>query len=244
MKIRQMIFGSLIVALLVGCSAQSSVVVKPNLHPEKEVSLTWKDTLDEGLISELDREKKLSQLSLNEVKDKEVVENEGVETENESEMESVESAEGNADDTEAVEQAEATQTTSSESVAPAQSGSQTATTVASKPTQTQPKNQEQGSSSNNHNSGSNNQVTAPKPNPTQKPEVSVPKEPERVFPDFVYEIGNSGKVFSTSLEASLWAEKQMDDNWEDPNWYSNFTVRSYFVNDNSPEQWTVDFTNF
>lgn len=243
MKIRQMIFGSLIVALLVGCSAQSSVVEKPKVQPEKEVSIAWKDTLDEGLISELDREKKLSQLSLNEVKDKKVVKNEDVETENESKMESVESAEGNADETEAVEQAQTTQTASSESVAPAQSGNQTATAVANKPTQTQPNNQEKGSS-NNQNSGSNNQVTPPKPNPTPKPEVSVPKEPERERPAFVYEIGNSGKVFSTSLEASLWAEKQMDDNWEDPNWYSNFTVRSYFVNDNSPEQWTVDFTNF
>lgn len=103
-------------------------------------------------------------------------------------------------------------------------------------------------------SSNNNTNTKPANKPIKQ---ETPKQPEKAkpvekpvensktnHPSFFYEIGSSGKVFDTSLQASIWAENEMDKNWEDPNWFTSFTVRSYFKNDSSPEKWTVDFENY
>ncbi len=101
------------------------------------------------------------------------------------------------------------------------------------------------SSNNNQNSGSNNQAVAPKPSQPTQPKAPEPPKNDKVnYPSFIYEVGNSGKIFDSYEVAYAWGDKEAFNNIrsvDNPNGYSRFGVRTYRKNDNSPEQWTVEF---
>lgn len=220
MKIKSILLSSLIIALFTGCSVQSKELDQPLTHAEKEVTVAWKDTLDEGIFDELDRQKVLSELYKENMKQTALVEHKELETE-------------------VVDQVETTtqtqQKVTEKVTAPVQSKKET---VQAKPKQKTEALKAKAPTTNKETTKPKEQRAAPKPKPEPKPEPTKNRAP------FFYEVGNSGKLFNTSEEAWGWAENEMDKNWENPNWYSSFTVRSYFVDDNSPEKWTVHFEHY
>lgn len=233
MKIKQWIIGLLSVVSLMGCSAESKMEEPSNGSPEtaqieKERSISWKHTLDEGQITAFDRQMFLSECiqkeleltqQLKQSEEKRMAE---IEAESEEMDQTLETVESNGSTQMVETNTHVQQTVANQPKAPSQNVAQTKSSPPKQePTQsvsTKPKEN----------------VEAPKPEP--KP-VEKPKE-RQLMSGWV---GNTGRIWKNGQEANEWASEEIGRVLKEKDEYytGRWVLVTLFYTDGS-EEFSVD----